>query len=1165
MTQPQPQLTDQQRRALETREVSVALSAGAGCGKTFVLTRRFLDALDPVCGSARVSGIVAITFTDRAAREMRDRIRVGCAERLRNASAEHREHWQMIVREMDSARIGTIHAFCASLLRTYAVEAGVDPDFSVAEADVGRSLLRRTVTDCVHRLLTEHDDDCMEFVLEYGLERAVDTLITLTLGRFHGRTASADSLDGETRTSEWRELWRREFVPRLLAELQDSHAVAAVLELLSEHVSTNTEMLRRRTVLLNGLPALSEAGDPQELLEQCRAAAQVRGGGGKAAWSDDDVYERIKTSFTELRKRIDSTVEKLNVPDEDVRAAAGLSVIAERLLQPILEDFATRKRESGILDFDDLLLMARELLRSSESVRRRVAAGIDLLMVDEFQDTDPVQAAIVRDICGEGLLNGKLFLVGDVKQSIYRFRRADPRVFIGLRGDLPEEGRLPLSHNFRSQPAILNFVNALFAQSMGEEYEPLVPHVAQLSPTPAIEFLFPRQPPGDGPTEDAEDRRRREADWLASRVAALLRDDVSRVRERDPATGETRLRRARPGDVAILFRTLSNVAIYEDALRRQGIDYYLIGGRAFYAQQEIYDLMNLCSYLDDPDDEVALTGILRSPMFGLTDESLFAMADACGSFSAALDDHRPHMEDAQQNRCVAFAAAVLSELRGCKDRLPLVALLERFLDRTGYDAVLLTEFLGRRKLANLKKLIEMAREFDRSGLLTLAEFVQRLRESVLEQTDEELAALHAETGDVVRLMTVHQSKGLEYRVVIVADMDWHLHGGGATGPVYHSRLGPLFSLPRYRGRRRRNLGQLMHRLEESDEEERETARLLYVATTRAADHLILSAGLPQHGRATSPWLKLLSEHFNLQTGLPAVDPYLGTFAIGEIAPERIPDIRVHQNRPVVSSVSGRRDRQLPLAKFRDAVADAAEGPVPPLIAPVPRRLSGPVSLSVSEVVAADHELRATSEAAAVEVARDEDVDRRLLGTVIHRIIELLDDRDRTQAVMSAVFDEFQADVELRKSVVKRVTRFQESKECRSLLGAEVCHREVDFLLHKSVPESPETKLQIRGQIDALYCDGDGRWHLIDFKTGRQHADDPAALIDAYGLQLHLYAEAAAALVGSVPDEVVIVHVDEAVRRFALPADVDAGAACSARLESAVTAAVARFASGSEAG
>src|SRR5262249_55056042 len=394
-----------------------------------------------------------------------------------------------------------------------------------------------------------------------------------------------------------------------------------------------------------------------------------------------------------------------------------------------------------------------------------------------------IQNEIVRMLCGAGLLTGKLFVVGDAKQSIYRFRRAEPRVFHDLRESLPAAGRLPLSINFRSQPEILRFVNAVFDGALGPEYEPLEAVGTQLSPKPSIEFLL-SAPSGDDPDEDdlAPGRRRREGEWIASRLTQLLRDGVERVRERDAATGTLQLRAVRPKDIVILFRAMTDVRHYEEALRRHGLDYYVVGGRAFFAQQEVFDVVNMCRFLDDVDDEAALVGVLRSPFFSLSDDAIYALGPHPAS---ALEVPRPppapgalklrarppaHLSEGDQSR-IRFAGDVLGELYEWKDRLPIARLLNLVIDRTGYDAALLTEFLGVRKLANLRKLIDMARQFDQSGLFTLGDFVDQLRDSVAAETHEALAATHPESSDVIRLMSIHQSKGLEFPVVVLADMD----------------------------------------------------------------------------------------------------------------------------------------------------------------------------------------------------------------------------------------------------------------------------------------------------------------------------------------------------------------------------------------------------------
>ena len=202
------------------------------------------------------------------------------------------------------------------------------------------------------------------------------------------------------------------------------------------------------------------------------------------------------------------------------------------------------------------------------------------------------------------------------------------------------------------------------------------------------------------------------------------------------------MRPVKAGDIAVLFGALSDVAIYEDVFRRRGVDYYLVGGRTFFAQQEVYDLVNLCAYLNDPDDAIALVGVLRSPFFSLSDDTLVALAGFGCPLRESLAAGLPGDLPEEQQEQVRAAARVLDELVRKKDRLPLNRLLQLAVERTGYDASLLHEFLGRRKVANLRKLIEMAREFDRSGLGTLSDFAERLRDSIREEPVEAAAATH---------------------------------------------------------------------------------------------------------------------------------------------------------------------------------------------------------------------------------------------------------------------------------------------------------------------------------------------------------------------------------------------------------------------------------------
>ncbi|MGE3313643.1 MAG: UvrD-helicase domain-containing protein [Planctomycetaceae bacterium] len=1200
------QLTDQQRNAIETRSVSIALSAGAGCGKTFVLTRRFLAQLQPgaadrpakgrrkrperkaakgtaaksgnllfdveeidsssadsrASGADLLQGLVAITFTERAAREMRDRIRAACHARLRSCSDGEIVHWQEILRGLDTARISTIHAFCASFLRSHAVEAGIDPQFSVLEDSTGDVILRRAVSGTIEDLLSDQDSDAMHLVLHFGLEKTHDYIRRLVKSRFQCGTKDFSDSSPEEQADQWRECWKTKYLPLLLQELTESAVVRNTIDLLTSNEPSHAKMQQRRQTLLQQLPLLSTSADPLAACAQLVEAAKVQGGGGASAWSDESIYVAVKNCLVKLRDALRDTAEGIHFDEEDLLDAVTFGLMFFRVARVAMERYEEQKRAGGFLDFDDLLIRTHHLLRDHESVRNRAARGIDLLMVDEFQDTDPVQSEIIRYLCGGDLTSGKLFLVGDAKQSIYRFRNADPRVFASVRDSLPAAGRLPLSTNFRSQPAVLNFVNSLFARTFGASYEPLVPHAVQTTPTPAIEFLFASAAGDDEEDDSADSRRRHEADWIARRIAQLLNGEEQPVRtgkeERDELGP---LRSARPGDVAILFRTLSHVAFYEEALRAQGIDYYLVGGRAFFAQQEVFDVVNLCSSLDDPDDEVSLAGVLRSPFFALRDDSLLAMAETAGTLRAALDGNAPPQLSEQQQEQFRFAARTLAELRDRKDRIPLAALLKLAIDRTGYDAALLNEFLGRRKIANLQKLLDMARQFDRAGFATMGEFVERLRDSVLEQADEELAATHPETSNVVRLMTVHQSKGLEFPIVFVADMD-SARKDHNDGPVHHETLGPLIPLPKRRGESRSNVGLRMKRLDDGPEDELEKLRLLYVATTRAADVLILSAGLDASRKLHSPWMKLIAERFDIDTGLPAVDPYFGGLSIGAVPPEEIPEIRVHRAPPSV--VRSRTSQRLlrPLKEFRETV-DAADPLALPAILPPIEPKPGPQTIvSVTAIDQADYRLRPATGTRAIEEQFlddleevDEDQVGRSLGTLVHKMLERIDPQRPVQLeslARHAAYQTFRrSEPELEPMAIARVEAFVASAAYREISRAKRLLREIEFLLRWPRSTAANPAVLVSGTIDCIAEMPDGRWLLLDYKTGRMPLSESGLVLDRYGLQLGIYAMAASDLTGRIPDVVEIIAVHESVKTFQLQVTPSFVASVTKRIDAAV--------------
>lgn len=1107
-------ITPQQRAAIELRDASVALSAGAGCGKTSVLTKRFLAHLEPGDHCAQLHQLIAITFTERAAREMRDRVRREVRQRLDGAGGPEAEHWLALLRKLHTARISTIHSFCSTLLRAHAAEAGLDPGFRTLDDLESGNLLQSAIDDELRRRLSDHDEPTLRLAADFGLARLRSMIQQLV------RSRDPIPFDDWLRTSpsqlieQWSDCHRSLVLPSLVSEFVSSRGVRRLLRLLRENRPTNRTMQDRRAALLDLLPGLTASDDLAERLQEIRENARVQGGGNGKAWEAPEIYEDVRDSCAEIREAA-SELERFATLDAAAAvpaAEAGLDLLA--LCQGAHERYHDRKHNRQSLDFDDLLRAARDFLAqpTSAELRRRLAANTELLLVDEFQDTDQVQVELIKLLCDGDVAGGKLFFVGDLKQSIYRFRGADPGVFHGLRDEIPQRGQLPLAQNFRSQPAIVDFANALFCDELnhGAAYEALRPARKQITPEPAIEFLWAVSVES---SDRSEQLRKLEADWIARRLRQLIDSGAAIVGQRGSDDSHT-ARPVRPGDIALLFRALSDVEYYEAALRRYDLPYYLVGGHAFYSQQEVFDLVNLLRAIVAPADEVSLAGVLRSPFFSLRDETLFWLAQHRDGLAAGLfAETAPATLDGAERALVDNARSILIELRGEKDRLSVAELINRALDATGYDAVLLSEFLGERKLANLRKLIEMARRFDQSGLFTLDDFIAQLAESVANQPQEALAATQAESTTAIRIMTIHQSKGLEFPVVVIPDIDRPNRQSTSEGVAFDKRLGPVVRLPQGIPGAGALCGFDLYSCAESEADLAELARLFYVAVTRAADYLIVSSGVKRIGAGGSAWSKLLAERFDLETGA-----CLATLPEGMAAPKvlvtkqpppRPSQSESHRAANLIELVEDARQLNPRQAK---AIVSRTE-PIPPAL-----HLRRQFSFSrLTGHLRADHD-----EETAIERSADEGsagIDPLRFGAVVHAVLSelssgaTLDVNVRVRHHAELHLREAPAAIDAAQALIER---FMASPRAAAIASAQAAYTELEFLLAWPPGEASGNGVYLQGYIDCLYRDQAGHWHLVDYKTNRVPAESVPAAAKAYEMQMLVYGLAAEQVLGEPP-------------------------------------------------
>lgn len=1116
-------LTEEQRAALAAHGQSISLAAGAGCGKTFVLTERFLSYVDPqiLDPAAELDELVAITFTDAAAREMRDRIRRRCYERYMAASEpRERQAWRQLQRSLDTARISTIHSFCGNLLRTYAVEARVDPQFEQLDQTSADLLRLRSLDDRLRQLLIEKDERLIQLAARFGLRALREYLANLlgedldpVLSRWGD--ATPDAL-----IARWKQYAQDYTTPALVAELLATPCVQTLREVCQSAQGVATELRDLLDSLLQLFDQLSHSTEPQELLADLRNLARVQPGPAvKRNWGESEDYDRFRQACAEFRRLIDKSILRRPWSEEHLQdtARTGLDLLA--VLADVARCYALAKQERNALEFDDLLRKVHELLTVPEygAVQRELAGSTRLLLVDEFQDTDPLQVAIVQAFCGPHWNQEGLFVVGDFKQSVYRFRGAEPRVSRELRQSLPPRSRLSLTTNFRSQGAILDFVNALFCDAFEEVYEPLRPSRPQQTPLPAVEFIWAPSADDDDDVIPAQLRgaqraRFREARYIARRLRELIDCGEPLIVE-EVGEGETTLRPLQQGDVAILLRSLSDIHVYEAALAQQGLEYFLVGGHAFYAQQEIYDVLHLLRTVVSEADELSLAGALRSPLFSLQDETLFWLVQLHGSLQAALHAKTyPTTISEQETRKIQRVQRVVAELRNSKDHMLVAELLSKAIELTGFDAVLLGEFLGERKLANLHKLLEQARDLDRTNPGDLAGFVTQLSEFVSRAPKEALATTTA-AGDVIRVMTIHNSKGLEFPLVVVPDLE-RGNKPPSSQPILSAELGPLVPAADAAC-----VGWDLFHAAERIEEQNERIRLLYVACTRAADYLILSSSIKDLQKPTSDWMKFLAQRFDLLTGeclaaLPA-----------EYTP---PQIRVTTSEPSCGRMESKATRGPSLtdivAKTRASTGDqsiADETGVQPIS---PNR-GARRSFSFSRLSGELHQTP-PGEEAEQGVAEQPRLDPLGLGTLVHAVLERvpvgfpplaaseLTDLCRHLAPQHLEID---AD-EAAEEAGRLVGRFLAGDRFHQLATARCVLREVEFILPWKLPHRESTGHYLYGVIDCLYQDPQGGWHLIDYKSNQVSDTRVPATAAKYELQMFVYGLACERALGTAPVE-----------------------------------------------
>jgi ATP-dependent helicase/nuclease subunit A len=796
--------TDSQKQAIEHGDGLLAVVAGAGSGKTGVLTERFVHLVAE--RGVAPEHILTITFTRAATAEMKTRIIRKLEQRgLHDARTR-----------IESAYIHTVHALCRRILQENPFEAGIDPEPSVLPAPAANHLRREAFHHALASLLRhERDfetDPLIDLIADYLNLDSVRGDPLQALYELVQRVADATRHQGYT--ADDLERWRHAY-PSAEA-LAWYYVREALLALTPSPSPTGWE----RGVGANG-------GSPFPLARPAGEGDQG-GEGNQISLATLDDLRALIGQLREQNPNAARTLESLLAtfdPALEQRARAIACALLE-LTVAYLREYETLKQTRGALDFDDMQIRALQLLRDSATVRRRYQRMFRYTLVDEAQDIDGLQAQII-DILSEG---GNLMVVGDAQQSIYGFRYANPRVFEGWQQRACDNGGrlVPLQANFRSHPDILAFVEKVFGHWWGARFLVLQP-------------MRPAAPAHDEPRVQVWVMPQRDAGTEARLVASQIHHWVctESLTVHDPETGE--LRPARYGDFALLFHQFTKVGAFEQAFRAVGVPYYVVGGgRGYWTQYEVRDLTNLLRALSDPEDDLALAAVLRSPLVGLSLDALMSLT--LHAEQAELPLHlclqaELALEDADRARLEAFLAW-FEPLCLCVGEWSVGALLARALEASQYESRLLAQGeAGRQAVANVRKLLAIALE---QPTVAPREFAAQLELTSRLEQREGNAPTYEESANVVRFYTVHAAKGLEFPVVFVVDTAYRerprevgLEVDAENGVVALQVVRPDVPTPY------EPVPLKVLREQANKREDAEGLRKLYVALTRARDYLIV--------------------------------------------------------------------------------------------------------------------------------------------------------------------------------------------------------------------------------------------------------------------------------------------------------------------------------------
>lgn len=1124
MSEPRLGLTPEQLAAVECLDQDCLVSAGAGSGKTRVLVERYLHILeqDPL---PPLDSIVAITFTEKAATEMKRRVRQGIVQRMENSVDQgEASRWHQVWTDSEQARITTIHSFCAGLLKNYPVEAGVEPRFVVMDEGEADRLLREVVGRVLPEWVKNAPRSLERMVVLWGATGTVQRFIRI-----------------------YREMTGNGWNPEVLREKTLQHLSETSRRLKREqrdkklHLLTSGQVLmdvkggKRVQAFQKEWPLLSEqlvqSDEPIVMLSVLDQIQHLLSGN----WGRKPEIMLPRNQVRDLVKDLSHIVEGWYLLPQEEEVTSLLLTGLEQVDQV----YRSLKEERGVLDFDELQSRAVQLLQDHPRILRRLRSQIRYLMVDEYQDTNDAQKRLIDYLCpgpeGEHV-PGKRFVVGDPKQSIYRFRGAEVSLFGKTREEVLSAGgrEIALTDNFRSDKDLVDFVNQLFPHLMdgnprdANHFRPAIAH-RQSGEEPKVEY-FPL------PEESEASPREVEATWMASRIKELIKEGTE------------------PGGIAVLLQTMTHVKVYEQAFIQYGIPFHVVKGKGFYDRQEIQDVIHYMRFLQDPGNTMAWIGLLRSPFCGVSDETLLRLSQREGLYDRNKWDNLQDLPPAEVQKLQHFIQK-LDQLSVQVGRISVGELVERIIEETGYRYVMWGVPHAAQIQANLDKFLHMARSRQGVSSYSLTAVLQTLDYVIQEEMRETEAPTEKEEGDSVKLMTIHQSKGLEFPVVFLPDLS-KIPNRDIPDSGVDKEAGLVFRLVDQAGEKLEPFRWREMKEKERKQEINERVRLFYVAVTRAEDRLILS-GLPQKHTgldkgdsllSTDVWSKWLDGVLDYQRIIEddgswtfkGGGPVISVKSCHGGQQEERTESKTRLDGKWLEEAETVQTEWFDLAEPRGwRLEDRMEVSVTDLV-----QLSNcPRNYYYSRVLGMPHLVDESS----LEINSEEESKQRQIGTsrregsgslsprirgdVVHRILELSFpsiSEAQLDNLYHRVLAEKQIPVRMYPQVIHEVHPM-----IMTFLRSDLCPRQREEAgIKKEVPFLYQVDgVELEGIIDLLYCTSEGKWVLVDYKTHdiTKEAADRAS--EEYEVQIQLYVTAAREVWGIEVDQAVLFFLKPNVQKI----------------------------------